>query len=608
MASTSAHDALAGFTEPSEDEKQYYFHGLAGSPRLLARTSSTVWDRSAWGEWATPRKVITTLGPHALVKNWCPELRAALVAALNASDGAGGALPWEAFYPIRLGLDGHRKYDNPAVLLVSIRHHPSSSWSVAMRAALHCRDLLRVFGINDVEVEMKTAKIISFSSPAATSLSSKLDWTFAKRLEHRPYQTGADVNAALMPLLPFMGQRIEQEPAQHPGQAEAQAGSMGLLLRLEGQPGVYGLTSRHVAVSGRVDSNTSICEHPSECDSLHATSSSSLGGLRILSSSASDALDCASSLPRLTSNLVFFLRETEKAMAKHPDDAANVSLYETYRDALQYSKDARETVLAHADMLSEQDASIQHRLIGSVAYSPRHRINSFGNYDDWALIKLADADSEKIANKAYVAGSLARLTELQVGELQLYRKAVYNDLQFDDEGFVRIQGDNPRPLPPVDGDKRESVIVAKCGAKSGVTFGITNEIEAVRRTPSCSPSSGPFVSFHLLVLDFTGGHFSVPGDSGSAVFDTAGRVVGMVDAGQDLPGLVRHVKKYDSSDNTPHPDASAVPSQASIPEGFKELVRESSENVGGGDVTFVTPMPWVMESIKKLTNSVPKLY
>ncbi|EFX01451.1 hypothetical protein CMQ_6393 [Grosmannia clavigera kw1407] len=188
-------------------------------------------------------------------------------------------------------------------------------------------------------------------------------------------------------------------------------------------------------------------------------------------------------------------------------------------------------------------------------------------------------------------------------------------LNLDANGFLQLHGRDIPPQPPFACDDRTSHLVAKRGQTTGLRFGITNEIEAVRRTPFGKGQS--LVSYHLLVLDFVGGHFSQPGDSGSSVFDWTGRVMGILDGGERVKNVVRYMKKYHLETGAGLPDVSDVPSQESLPEGFAQLTAsailgldEPIEPLGDAmpgedpspDVTFVTPIQWILEDIREFAG------
>ncbi|KAL1900563.1 hypothetical protein Sste5346_002286, partial [Sporothrix stenoceras] len=150
---------------------------------------------------------------------------------------------------------------------------------------------------------------------------------------------------------------------------------------------------------------------------------------------------------------------------------------------------------------------------------------------------------------------------------------------------------------------------AKRGAKTGLTFGLTNELEAVFRTPIQASTkdghngSGEFeISYSLMVVGLprkpandsepggSGGsgesskyglQFSEPGDAGACVFDTAGRVVGIIEPGQYAKDVARDFDSVRAASTRTDPNYS--------------------------DITFVTPIQWILEDIKQFTGMQPEI-
>ncbi|UKZ68627.1 uncharacterized protein TrAtP1_009652 [Trichoderma atroviride] len=93
-------------------------------------------------------------------------------------------------------------------------------------------------------------------------------------------------------------------------------------------------------------------------------------------------------------------------------------------------------------------------------------------------------------------------------------------------------------LPAEDGEKR-AILVAKYGARTGLTLGLSNELVSVVRRPGtadgemseewCITSAGLAVNKQAL--------FSDGGDSGSCIWDMDGRIAGILMAGAGINGL-----------------------------------------------------------------------
>ncbi len=144
-------------------------------------------------------------------------------------------------------------------------------------------------------------------------------------------------------------------------------------------------------------------------------------------------------------------------------------------------------------------------------------------------------------NKAYI-GYIADDTEDSLSEPAL---ELVDSL--DSREFLPIRGARPDTLTT---RKRQAYRVGKCGMKSGLTFGVVGEIEAVLRMP-LGDGQDEQISWALLIIshprkEYPGHKFSRKGDSGSCIFDFSGRVVGILDAGQ-RSRKVRRFENFEQS-------------------------------------------------------------
>ncbi|ERT00374.1 hypothetical protein HMPREF1624_03745 [Sporothrix schenckii ATCC 58251] len=603
---TSAPASLDGFVEPLENEQRSYFAGLSGGPRLVARTSRTRYVHDHI--WDGPRKSLATIGDHPLVQAWSDDVRSALIAALEQAD-----IDWDYFVPLRIG---ERPTDSPVVLLVGLRASTDRTWQAAMQAALQCRAIIQDHGVLGVEVEMIQSHVQPRASEASRILASSIEWKYSQGIgpRSRVNLSLAGINAIVQPLLPYPSHAIEQENERE-RDVQPQKGTMGLFFHLVRppaeltsspslEPAVYGLTSRHVAIGHRLPPNQTV------------KPDANLPPIQILSSCPHRLSDAFSRFNDLRIQIKQDCRETEQDVSDDPTKGHAVELFMLQLEAPRYIVDLRAT-LSNMDMLDAQQ-----RLIGPVAYSPCHHTGSHGQWVDCALVRIVKAGVE---NEVCVRDQLASASLVTVQGL-LESTPQYSHVEFheinvkegpDDRGFLRLHGRDIPAQPPFDasGIGRTSHVVGKMGAKTGLTFGLTNEIEAVRHVPFETQVGGPVVAFHLIVLGIDGGAFSRPGDSGSCVFDTTGRVVGIVDAGVGSASATRYWRKHmrggdvgDGDGQTNFPDVDAVSDQSRPPTGFSTWGRQSTDDSAPEiDVTFVTPIQWVMDDIRKLTGSEPEI-
>lgn len=686
---------LGDITEPTDDQKRRYYCGLAGLPRLIARTSTDKWD----GSNTTGRdpKTVSIIGNHPIVQKWCPELRSKIINVLNET------LDWEVFYTIRVGREQDSLNTYPVVLMIGLRNDgpklpewrdiyareterggffilleprtdaeievETNGWLGALRAALRCRQLLRDYDIEDVEVEVFQHKNrllgssvkrtdtsiaestesgsddvsstplsppLTFGSLASRDFSRQMDWSFSRAASYFEKPTHRDLTLAqisdtVMPLLPYPGGCIEQEPflpgkdSGATGEADTKTGTLGLYLRLQSaadntRPGsgpgsVYALTSRHVAIACRAASDKDISQPQNDSQSNEHSEDHNDGAnntaLRIYSAGARSRKSCLCSLKSTRYRLEDYSRDFESRWMEFSEDEEIAAQLAAHNDALAYCAKLQAAIQQMHGQDQNQDQgqdqnqneNLADRYLGTVAYSPCHRIDAHGHFSDWALVRLNDnGGGSSYENKVYLAGKSTRKAlheaDFVCEKRWRYRGNRFNlryqkDLTLDHDGFIHLHTrDLPaQPFFALEPEQRAPHLVAKRGAETGLRFGQTNELEAVFRTPSKDSPSGYNISYSLMVLGFLGEErrsagnlnfrFAEPRDAGACVFDTDGRIVGIVEPEMYAKDVYRDFDKVRTAGTRVDPCCS--------------------------DFTFVTPIQWILEDIKQFTGMEPAL-
>ncbi|KAI1494341.1 hypothetical protein F5X96DRAFT_617507 [Biscogniauxia mediterranea] len=104
--------------KPEAEERDNYFFGLSGRPKLIARTSSHQWSfpkhEEGWGGYRPSRKRYATIGEHGILSRWNKELSLEVAAVLKECS-------WSYFFPIRIGLENIQDtLPYPVVLLAAV--------------------------------------------------------------------------------------------------------------------------------------------------------------------------------------------------------------------------------------------------------------------------------------------------------------------------------------------------------------------------------------------------------------------------------------------------------------------------------------------------------
>ncbi|KAK1993612.1 hypothetical protein LX36DRAFT_661359 [Colletotrichum falcatum] len=234
-----------------------------------------------------------------------------------------------------------------------------------------------------------------------------------------------------------------------------------------------------------------------------------------------------------------------------------------------YGQDERERRVNNAaayrqDML-ETDRLLQYfirrkdlntRVFGHVAYASDYAVRTSGFLSDWCLIRL-EADSHErrlseLSNRVYIGPQ---------GLSTLFPRTV-RVRDPDRDGTLCIRG--VVAVSELQNADRKLTVGMK-GRTSDLQFGLVNQVRSVTRR--VWEDAGAVVSQECcIVADRVSHAFTQPGDSGACVFDLEGRAVGMVTGGMTRDDMVRSGDDF----------------------GMDRLM----------DVTYVTPVQWLLEDMK----------
>ncbi|RYP70133.1 hypothetical protein DL771_005645 [Monosporascus sp. 5C6A] len=556
--------------EPSPEERDEYYYGLAGKPKLVARTSCDTWAKPQHEEgWdqklCQTRKWYAAINDHYIVRKWSKALCVQVARALEDCH-------WTYFFPIRIGLKGRRfPYNCPVILLIAVEED-TLSWKCGITAALQCRSILRDFQINDVEVEILEGRY----HPAA--ISTELEALFDPDDEIQEI-----LHETMVPMLSSLGYPLgylEDRKGQ---------GTLGLYLKLDDHAPIYGLTCRHV-VHGDRQAGDSYKFSGVDRPQYH------IQGTQI------DFEDWQLKL------------EEKLAQSKSPIERREhqLNLWDSYLQYDERRQHMRPTDLdreeldfcrARADFTHKvlkcvsQLAQIDERKVGHLAFHPAFQVSARkpGYLKDWALVEL---------------------------DLKNHTDPPENKVFLGDRGFaeMRSHGFSPiskelakrhLPLPdilpaeytqaqiflsdmPSEEYSEGSIMVGKRGARTGLTFGVKNKIEAVIRSPGCGLDDQ--LAWEILTVPTEGYEkFSDGGDSGSSVFDFRGRIVGLVTGSTHEPRFKDGKRKKHPGDDT-SPDTAEEVNATALGAKFD-----------GTDITFVSPIQWVLDDIEDFTGMKPQI-
>ncbi|OTA61644.1 hypothetical protein K449DRAFT_445528 [Hypoxylon sp. EC38] len=528
---------------PSPEERDLYYFGLAGTPKLIARTSCDPWikpEREIGWRTAQAHKRYATIGQHDIVSKWSTTLVNRFIQSLRG-------LKWSFFVPIRIGLDEDKEQvrNHPVILLIAVEEN-SLSWEEGILIASECRNTLQTSQIFDVEVEIQEGRCHDLA--ASAELERLVDPTMSYNKEP---------NSILLPLLSFPGYPIAYSEDRR-GE-----GTIGLHVKLHGDASIYGLTCRHVVSADRAPKDH--YNDPEESESQSHVQGSVV--------TFQDCVDRIESFGRdLEAQIKRIGGQKQRWDDYYHFDETKQGLRPSQANLLRLERFAREAVYVNIIMEGLREIENKNdRRIGHLAFHPPMEFSTHkkGYLKDWALIKLDESKFVEGPKNTVFIGNLPRCR--QVGMSLLADGIV--------DGFLSLKGE----FPERDHDVNASMIVGKMGAKTGLTFGIRNEVEAIIRKPS--RDLGDLYAWKMLIIPLEG-DFSAPGDSGSCIFNEWGEVIGLLTSSN-------------GEDFWPEDPGQKVSPNEAAQTNVNEL---GCKRTKGMDITFADPIQWVFDDIEEFTS------
>ena len=140
----------------SEEEATQYYTGLPSRPRLLARTNTTPWEKLKPSILANGKELRIVSPNHPLHAVWPSPASDKVIAYLDERQ-----VRWTSIDVVRIGVADPDVWPPPATVVLWIGVRPGSLGADDARtAAFGCLDLLRGFGVDEVEVELRQSIVV----------------------------------------------------------------------------------------------------------------------------------------------------------------------------------------------------------------------------------------------------------------------------------------------------------------------------------------------------------------------------------------------------------------------------------------------------------------
>ncbi|KAL7781939.1 hypothetical protein V8C37DRAFT_398062 [Trichoderma ceciliae] len=513
---------------PSSEERELYYFGLPSCPKLVARSSRHVWRNPQMpgpttftGTYNMYPKSLRPAGRDSMLNqlwnNAASSLRAQILEAVKT------APDWTAIDIMRVGL----KEEFQTTLLLSVMPD-SLSWDRGYTIALRCKGILEAHEIYDVDCEIRES-VVTFcaedSSTTDSTAAATASTTGDFQLSSMPIE-GSDHERIRVDLTDCLGTKISMK------HMDGVAGSKGLYLALsspssiESEPSIVALTCRHVVIHSKTEGLESY---------RHQQSKPPREVIQV-------------DQPTYESSLV--LLQTQ--MREHRKDGDALSEEGYKNSAAIFYQLANEDMALIQIMKPYENSS--SRVFGQLLYSPELACISTENganwLRDWALIELLpnhhQAQMSSLKNKAFVV-SIQHFSSLLHKNRRGWKglpppRPLVVDRHVELQRVVVPMEEIYNPTHIAEYTDEPALLVAKYGARGGLTFGLGNTLKSVVRHTESPFGDREYISEEWAIVDCGGATdrmaaFSTPGDSGSCIWDMEQRPAGILMAGNGINGL-----------------------------------------------------------------------
>ncbi|KAF8970664.1 hypothetical protein BDZ97DRAFT_55681 [Flammula alnicola] len=496
----------------SKAEATFYYSGLPSSPRLVYRTGTTPWIKPTGPQAQRELKELRQVFGHKLNAVW-KDLGPKVCDFL---DSAG--VWWTTIDVVRFIKVGKGEAVGPVVLWIGV--FPETLFGEdAHTAAYGCLDLLEKFGITDVEVEFRESIYTRSAGPNLLKPVSDLHPT-------------VDVRG---PLTPALGLFIAAQATPHV------EGTGGLYLAEGGDSKkVLLVTARHVLFPPNEGPNL---------DYTRTNTSTRRRNILLLGTEAFDNLAksikikigrhgvMAEHYSRQIEELqeqIEKLKEREAGEDEDEDDVEEATgELEKIQRLLDEANKAMEALDKFHDEVRKKWRQPSQRVLGHIIRSPPITLGAGteGFTEDYAVVEL---DSSKI-EKAFVGNAIDLGAKIPADEFTLKMYPCTNHpttFKYPDDRLLKlqdpIQEDDMCNPDMLDHDGEPCLFIIKNGNTTGVTIGRATGVFSFVRQYFDNGTRWTSMEWAILPYDNKSGVFSAPGDSGSIIADSRGRIGGLL--------------------------------------------------------------------------------
>lgn len=498
LTSPPPNPAPNGPSVPSVDEAKLRYYGIPSMPRFIARSSFDSWVVPTGMEAYLQPRELRPVGQHRLCDIWEGGLHVAVEDYLRQR-----SVVYTSVDPVRLWVVG----EDAAPVIIWVGVEPGSlSHADGVDVAVGLRGILLANSIEDVHVEIRECVV---------SASAKM---------YEPVPSSDPTVQVREPFSTALGITICAEDTPHI------QGTATLFFTVSSKPGsLFLLAARHVLF--RVDE-----------DNAHYVYHDSAPRKNVLLLGTNGFQARTQDIEKKIGGTQLILQQLERRFAL-ADKIKSEAAAERERNAVNSEiAEQKEAITELEQFLADVKrdwTDPKNRIIGHVVLSPPLALSvGEGRFtQDFAVIEV---DTTKIDASNFIGNAIDLGTEYSVETLTAWMHphiANQPSFEFPGDRILEFHGTltidqmhSPDPKK-VDSRGELTIMVLKRGATTGLTVGCLNNIRSILRKPFKALAGEYSMEVAVLPRTSKSGAFSDGGDSGAAVVNGKGAVVGMLTGG-----------------------------------------------------------------------------
>ena len=494
---TVAHPLLNAPFVPSAEEAQHRYCGLPSHPLFIARSSHDIWIMPTSMEYIQPKE-LRRVGEHPLTDIWEGNVDIAMHSYLVEHE-----VQYTSLDPVRIGTI----HEAAAPVIIWVGVEPGSLSAMrGIEVAVGLRTFLLQNNIDDVHIEIRESVV---------SRSAKM---------YNPALTSNPTVQVREPLSTALGITICAEATP-----EIQ-GTATLFFTVSSKPDkLFLLAAKHVL--SRIDEENNHYEYHNSAPRRNVLLLGTNGFKAYIEDIMKRTRGCKIVIENLEGRLELAnkVEDPQEAQAERDDVQAKLK---TEQRALQQLQQFL------ADVRRDWEDP-KKRIIGHIVLSPPLILGAGedGFTQDLAVIEV---DTTKVDVTNFRGNFIDLGTEIAVETFTAWMRPGYG--RYPNQPLFKYPSDrllqfhntlsneemcSPNP-ENVDERGNPTIMVIKRGFSSGLTVGCLNNICSVLRTPFRTQPGEYSREVAVLPRTYKAGAFSEPGDSGAAVINGLGAVVGML--------------------------------------------------------------------------------